>query len=146
MSDWLDNAQEALASEGRKRGGARRAVLELLAREPCALTVQEVEAALGGGASRASVYRVLDELERLSLVQRVETGLGAVGFERACGAEEHHHHLVCERCGAVTPFSDRGLERAIARVSELVPLEVSEHEVVLRGSCAACAAAPPTGN
>ncbi len=144
MSDWLSRAEEALASDGRKRGGARRAVLELFAAEPCALTVLEVEQALGGGASRASVYRVLDELERLSLVQRVETGRGAVGFERACGAEEHHHHLVCERCGAVTPFSDPGLERAIARVSELVPLAVSEHEVVLRGSCPACAAAAPT--
>ena len=146
MSDWLNRAEDALAADGRKRGGARRAVLELLAAQPCALSVHEIERALGGSASRASVYRVLDELEGLSLVQRVETGRGAVGFERACDAEEHHHHLVCERCGAVTPFSDTGLERAIARVSELVPLEVSEHEVVLRGSCAACAAAPPTGS
>ena len=52
----------------------------------------------------------------------------------------HHHHLLCENCGRVEPFADDGLERAIARLSERVPLTVSEHEVLLRGACQACAA------
>jgi Fur family transcriptional regulator, ferric uptake regulator len=139
MSDaWVERAEQALAAEGRKRGGARRAVLGLLAAEPCALSAQEIELALDGGASRASVYRVLDELERLDLVQRVETGQAIVRYERA-SPREHHHHLVCERCGLVRPFSDPGLERAIERLSERVPLAVSEHEIVLRGCCQDCA-------
>jgi Fur family ferric uptake transcriptional regulator len=148
---WIERAERELASEGRKRGGARRAVLELLGAEPCALSAQEIERELhrrdGRGASRASIYRVLDELERLRLVARVETGQQVVRYERASGHGEHHHHLVCERCGLIRPFSDPGLERAIARLSERVPLAVSEHEIVLRGACASCAespAAPPT--
>ena len=47
----------------------------------------------------------------------------------------HHHHLVCERCGRLEPFTDDGLERAIRRASERLPLEVSEHEIVIRGAC-----------
>jgi Fur family transcriptional regulator, ferric uptake regulator len=149
---WVERAERALASDGRKRGGARRAVLELLAAEPCALSAQEIERRLhqrdGRGASRASIYRVLDELERLRLVARVETGQPVVRYERASGQEEHHHHLVCEHCGLIRPFSDPGLERAIARLSERVPLAVAEHEIVLRGACPGCAAAvaPPTGS
>jgi Fur family ferric uptake transcriptional regulator len=50
----------------------------------------------------------------------------------------HHHHLVCERCGRLEPFSDAGIERAIARLSDRLPARVSEHEIVIRGSCEAC--------
>jgi len=147
--EWANRAQGALAAAGHKRGGARRALLELLAGQECALTALEIEDALRGrGAggssigrrvSRASVYRILDELERLGLVQRVETGQAMVRYERVCEHEQHHHHLVCDECGLVMPFSDAELERAIGRLSEKVPLRVSEHEIVLHGSCEACA-------
>jgi Fur family ferric uptake transcriptional regulator len=140
---WADYAEGALAAAGRRRGGARRAVLELLGGQHCALTAQEMEDMLRitqRRVSRASIYRVLDELERLRLVQRVETGQAMVRYERVCEHEEHHHHLVCERCGVVIPFSDPALERAISRLSERVPLAVAEHEIVLRGECRDCAA------
>jgi Fur family ferric uptake transcriptional regulator len=140
---WIERAEQALAAAGRKRGGARRAVLELLDGQRCALTALEVEDALRGRSarrvSRASVYRILQDLEGLGLVQRVETGQAMVRFERA-HEEHHHHHLVCDGCGLVMPFSDPALERAISRLSERVPLMVSEHEIVLRGSCRDCAA------
>jgi Fur family transcriptional regulator, ferric uptake regulator len=142
---WVQQAEAALAGAGRKRGGARRAVLELLAEQRCALTAVEIEEALRERrrvVSRASIYRILEELERLGLVGRVETGQAMVRYERACAdSEEHHHHLVCDSCGVVMPFSDPALERAIAKVSERVPLAVvSEHEIVLHGACRECAA------
>jgi Fur family ferric uptake transcriptional regulator len=139
---WAARAEATLVAAGHKRGGARRALLELLDRQRCALTAQEIEDALRSESrqvSRASVYRILDELERLHLVQRVETGQAMVRYERVCEAEEHHHHLVCDDCGLVMPFSDDALERAIHALSERVPLAVSEHEIVLHGSCEACA-------
>lgn len=148
--EWVQRAEEKLAAAGHRRGGARRVVLELLAGQECALTAQEIEDALRGSGrgqgrgrrvvSRASVYRILDELEGLGLVQRVETGQAMVRYERVCEHDEHHHHLVCDECGVVMPFSDAGLERAIKTLSERVPLTVSEHEIVLHGSCRDCAA------
>lgn len=141
--NWLQRAEGALSAAGRKRGGARRAVLELLDAQQCALTAVEIEDALRAAersVSRASIYRILDELEGLSLVQRVETGQAMVRYERVCGHEEHHHHLVCDCCGLVMPFSDDALERAITSLSRRVPLTVSEHEIVLRGECRDCAA------
>jgi Fur family transcriptional regulator, ferric uptake regulator len=175
---WVERAEATLAAAGHRRGGARRALLELLAEtgmraegaclpasagQECALTAQEIEDALraqeggpqGGGrereknggrgrgrrvVSRASVYRILDELEGLGLVQRVETGQAMVRYERVCEHSEHHHHLVCDECGVVMPFSDGALERAIETLSERVPLAVSEHEIVLHGACRDCAA------
>ncbi len=138
---WVERAEAELAAAGHKRGGARRALLELLDRQECALSALEIEEALcaagtGRRVSRASVYRILDELERLRLVQRVEIGQAMVRYERVC--EHHHHHLVCEQCGVIMPFSDPALERAISSLSQRVPLRVSEHEIVLRGACADC--------
>jgi Fur family ferric uptake transcriptional regulator len=138
---WAAHAERALVAGGRRRGGARRAVLELLAAEPCALSAVEMEETLrarGRRVSRASIYRVLEELEPLGLVQRVATGQAMVRFERVRTGGGHHHHLVCERCGSVQPFSDRALERAIAGACRRVPLAVSEHEIVLRGRCREC--------
>jgi Fur family ferric uptake transcriptional regulator len=141
---WAERAEATLAAAGRKRGGARRAMLELLDGERCALTAVQIEDALRRAGrrnvSRASIYRILEELEDLRLVQRVETGQPMVGYERVCDDSEHHHHLVCDKCGLVMPFSDAALERAIEKLSEEVPLAVSEHEIVLHGSCRACAA------
>lgn len=149
---WVERAEATLAGAGRKRGGARRALLELLAEQECALTAVEIEQELRArspsrdtrraprAVSRASIYRILDELEALGLVQRVTTGQAMVRYERVGEREEHHHHLVCEECGVVMPFSDPALERAIHSLSERVPLAVSEHEIVLRGACRDCAA------
>ena len=88
-------------------------------------------------AGRASIYRTLEQLERLQLVQRVDIGADAAGYERV-DLDQHHHHLVCERCGAVAPFADAALERAISALSEAAEFDVKSHEVVLRGLCVSC--------
>jgi Fur family ferric uptake transcriptional regulator len=142
QTSWAADAASALARAGYRRGGARAAIVELLDEQSCALSAVEIEQQLRNRrreVSRASVYRVVEQLEQLGLTQRVEVGQGVVRYEPARGHSGHHHHLVCERCGRLEPFTDAGLERAIRRLSERVPLEVSEHEIVIRGACEACA-------
>jgi Fur family ferric uptake transcriptional regulator len=144
QDSWIERSEAALSGAGHRRGGARRSLLELLDAQHCALTAVEIEDALRARerrVSRASVYRILEQLAGLGLVQRVETGQAMVRYERAgVGEEHHHHHLVCDACGAVMPFSDEELEQAISSLSSRVPLTVSEHEIVLRGECEDCAA------
>lgn len=141
-STWAEQAAQALSGAGYRRGGARRAILELLDEQPCALSAEEIQGALRGrrrAASRASVYRVMEELEAIGMVQRLELGQGMVRYEAVRQGEGHHHHLVCDRCGRLEPFTDAGLERAISRLSDRVPLTVSVHEIVLHGACRLCA-------
>jgi Fur family transcriptional regulator, ferric uptake regulator len=138
---WSERAARALSTAVYRRGDARAAMLELLDRQRCALSAVEIERALrdGGqrGVARASVYRILEELEELRLVTRVDVGQGLARFE-ANRAEGHHHHMVCDRCGEVLPFEDPELERSIKRLTQRVPFSVEEHEVVLHGACADC--------
>jgi Fur family ferric uptake transcriptional regulator len=140
-SAWADRAARALSDAGYRQGGARRAILELLDEQSCALSAVEIEQELlerKREVSRASVYRVMEELEQIGLVQRVEVGQGMVRYEPLRHGPGHHHHLVCDHCGRLQPFTDDGLERAIRRLSERVPLRVSEHEIVIHGACETC--------
>ncbi|MDQ6778186.1 MAG: transcriptional repressor [Actinomycetota bacterium] len=140
--EWVERALARLAGAGYRRGGARREVLALMGEQSCALSALEIEAALAAPrrrVSRASIYRILEELEQIGMVQRLDIGRGMMRYEPVRHGGGHHHHLVCDHCGRLQPFSDEGLERAIERLSDRVPLAVSEHEVVLRGACDSCA-------
>jgi Fur family ferric uptake transcriptional regulator len=134
--DWAETAIRRLEEAGYRSGAARREVVELLAAEVCAVTALEIDRRLDS-VGRASVYRTLDQLERLHLVHRVEIGGDAAGYERV-DPEQHHHHLVCEECGRLSPFADPSLERAIEAVSRATEFEISAHDVVLRGRCPDC--------
>ena len=141
-STWAAQAAQALTDAGHRRGGARRAIVELLDEQACALSAVEIQDALRArkrDVSRASVYRVMEELEGVGFLQRVEVGHGVVRYEPARQGPGHHHHLLCQHCGRLEPFTDEALEQAIHSLSERVPLRVSEHEIVIRGACVSCA-------
>jgi Fur family transcriptional regulator, ferric uptake regulator len=135
-----------LADAGYRRGGARRAVVELLGQQGCALTALDIERQLertDRGVARATVYRVLEELEQIGVVGRVEVGDKLSRYEPLHpDGSQHHHHLVCDGCGELVPFHDEQLERAIAGVARRVAFDVSDHDVTLRGMCSRCAAKP----
>jgi Fur family ferric uptake transcriptional regulator len=138
---WSDHAAERLKDAGYRRGGARRAVVDTLARQHCAVSARDVEDRLRSERTPvglASIYRTLEQLDELGLVSRVEVGDGVTRFEPRLAGGEHHHHLVCRCCGKVEPFEDPGLERAIHRVSDAVDFRVDAHDVVLQGTCRGC--------
>src|SRR3712207_1405022 len=116
MSTWTDQALTTLEREGCRTGAARQAVVELLGRQDCCLSAKEITAALhaeGREVGLASVYRALELLDHLKLVQRLDAGEGVVRYEPAVRGGSHHHHIVCERCGAFATYEDDALERAI---------------------------------
>ena len=138
---WREHALATLAAAGHRRGGARNAVVDLLDRQTCALSAQEIDDRLraqGRGVGRASVYRILELLTELRLVQRIDVGQGVARYERHQPDGDHHHHLVCDRCGTIAPFEDPALEQAIERVSRRLSFAVDDHDVVLHGACGDC--------
>ncbi|MGA8746894.1 MAG: Fur family transcriptional regulator [Solirubrobacterales bacterium] len=149
QTSWAQHALSALAGAGYRRGGARLAVVEALARQNCAATALEIDEDLRRrtpGVGRASVYRALEQLEQLGLIQRIEVARGTAGYERIEPSGRHHHHAICRHCGRLIPFEDSGLERAIDRVSDRVHFQVTEHDVVLRGLCERCASLKRPGS
>lgn len=133
---WAERASQRFNEAGFKTGSARRQVIELLEQEHCALTALEIDRRLPS-VGRASVYRTLDQLEQLQLVNRVDLGGESAAYERN-DPDQHHHHMVCVRCGRLVPFEDQALEQAIHGVGERAEFEITAHDVLLRGVCPTC--------
>ena len=139
--EWTEAALARLRESSGRSGSARRVVVELLGRQGCCLSAQEIHERLRTAGPRvgiASVYRALEGLDGLGLVQKVDLGDGVSRFEPTHAGGDHHHHLVCDDCGKVEPFEDSTLEAAIERVADGRGYAVAAHDVVLRGACEDC--------
>ncbi len=139
---WIDFAEAELRRAGHRASKPRAAVLKLMGAQRCVLSAHEIAVELSARkrpVGIATVYRTLELLEQLRLVQRLDVGGGSARYEPALpGGEHHHHHFVCEDCGRVTPFEDDGLEAAIATLGKRLTYRVGEHDVILKGSCGDC--------
>jgi Fur family transcriptional regulator, ferric uptake regulator len=141
QSTWIEVTLAQLNAAGYRNSAGRRAVVEALGREHCAVSARDIEERLRGtgrDVGRATIYRSLEQLDELHLVTRVDVGDGTARFEPRLPGGEHHHHLICDSCGVVEPFEDEALERAVQRLSRHVDFRVDEHDIVLHGACGRC--------
>jgi Fe2+ or Zn2+ uptake regulation protein len=134
-TDWPTQLQE----NGYRLTEARRAVIETIQKSTRALTPVEVfdtarkkYAALG----LVSVYRTLEKLEELHLVQRVHQPQGCQAFISA--SLGHQHLLLCQNCGKVIFFEGDDLGALIQTISKKTGYQIHEHWLQLFGLCQAC--------
>ena len=136
-AEWARHAEASISAAGLRAGGARKAVVDLLARQDCCLSAQEIRDALaaepGPTPGMASVYRALDTLADLHLVGQVAK------YEPAHPGGDHHHHAVCRECGAVVPIEDDDVETALHAMADRLAFDVEAHDITLHGRCARCA-------
>jgi Fur family ferric uptake transcriptional regulator len=138
---WTEHTTRTLAEAGYRSSAPREEVIGAIAELGCSITAREIADLLrerGSGVGLASIYRALDLLDRLGLVQRFDVGEGIARYEAALPGGDHHHHLVCESCGMVEPFEDEALERAIHSLSDKTDFAIAAHDVTLHGECPAC--------
>ena len=129
----------ALRDRGERITVARRVVLTALDEAPDHCSAEELASAvhrLHPEIHRATIYRTLEALTRLEVVEHTHLGHGPAVYHLA---DRAHQHLVCEQCGAVVEvpaaaFSD--LERAL-RMDYGFQME-SRH-FALVGLCERCA-------
>ena len=132
---------QRLLEKGLRNGGARRAVIELLAGQNCCLTAQEIFDELRASGRRvgiASVYRILELLTAEGVVQRIDLGSGTSRYEPVLARRDHHHHLVCDSCGKVEAFEDPRSRTRSTASSSRSGYAVAAHDVVLHGACGDC--------
>lgn len=133
-----------LSEAGYRASAPREEVIGAVAELGCSITAREISDLLRERGSRvglASIYRALDLLDRLGLVQRFDVGEGVARYEAALPGGDHHHHLVCDSCGTVEAFEDDALEQAIHKLSGKTEFAIAAHDVTLHGECPACHAA-----
>jgi Fur family ferric uptake transcriptional regulator len=141
-ADTLPEAVAALRARGLRLSGARRVVLEALYATDAPLSAEQI--AEGNAelptSDLASVYRNLEMLERLGLVQHVHLGHGAGQYVRA-GREREY--LVCERCGTSVAVSPERLDSVRAAVEAATGFHARFSHFPIVGLCGDCAASEP---
>jgi Fur family ferric uptake transcriptional regulator len=132
---WLTQLQE----NGYRLTGARRAVVETMQQSARALTPVEVfdmARARYHALGLVSVYRTLEKLEELHLIQRVHQPQGCQAFISA--SHGHEHLLLCQNCGRFAFFEGDDLDALIQSISKKTGYQVREHWLQLFGLCPAC--------
>ena len=128
----------------RERGGRvtapTRLVVSVLVETDAHLTADDLIAAVTRrkrGIAPSTVYRVLQRLGDLGIVEHVHPGDGPAFYHlRAFG----HAHLVCHRCNAVIDIADGALTGLAKRVDEAHGFALDTHHAALLGLCAKCRA------
>lgn len=140
-----DSFKQILKEKGLKVTKQRILVLEALACcEDKHLTAEEIYEIVKADFPEiglATVYRTIQLLVELDLVESVQLGDGYVRYEIGkLDSEEahHHHHLICLECGKVISFRDDLLDELEARIMESASFQVINHEVKLYGYCKEC--------
>ncbi len=93
----------------------------------------------------ATVYRTLQLLYEIQLVDRINLDDGCVRYEIGHiferDARHSHHHLICRTCGRVTAFEDDLLDELEAHIEADTGFHVLDHELKFYGQCRECAEA-----
>ena len=92
----------------------------------------------------ATVYRTLQALAEGGEVDVLRTADGESVYRR-CESREHHHHLVCRRCGTAIEIDGPGVEAWAAKVGAAHGFTDIEHTMELFGTCAKCRQGAPAG-
>lgn len=135
--EWL----ESLHQNGYRLTESRRAVVEIVASTHKALTPMEVFDAARAAhpdLGLVTVYRTLEKLEELGLIQRVHQPQGCQAFITA--GHGHQHLLLCQGCGQVTFFEGDDLGDLLVTLSEKTGYNIREHWLQLFGLCQDCRA------
>lgn len=140
-----ENFKEILKSHGLKVTNQRVVLLEALSKhkgehltpEEIYEIVKEEHPEIG----LATVYRTIQLLCQLELVEKVVLVDGIVRYEMAekdRGKAHHHHHIICLDCGNVESFEDDLLENLEGAIAKKTGFEIVNHEVKFYGYCNKC--------
>lgn len=103
-----------------------------------AWTLDELHSSLGVAGVKAdfsTVFRAVAKLEGEGAVGRLELDDGRTHFELR---SDHHDHLRCLACGEVAPVPCGLLDSSLAAIAMATGFTVSDHHLVLTGTCARC--------
>lgn len=89
----------------------------------------------------STVYRVLERLTDIAVVEPVQVSSGPVVYHLAHDGHVHHH-LLCTRCGSVTETRGALLQDVAAEVRERYGFAMKvDSPATLSGLCAGCRSA-----
>ena len=127
---------------------SREAILEFLSRSSQHMSVKDIYTALQKeypDIGLSTVYRTLDLLATMGVVTKIAIGDGQNRYEfKPTAKDEHHHHLICNKCGKIINYSEfldeelrlvRKTEEKLAKKYDFI---IQDHNIEFLGVCKKC--------
>jgi len=140
----MEDLKQRLQERQHKLTTQRQTVLEVFLSHPGEhLSAEDVYGILRGkplDIGLATVYRSLELLAELGILQKMEFGDGCSRYELGSALPEahQHHHLICLKCGRVIEFSDDLLDELEKDVAQKSGFQIVDHQVKFFGYCKEC--------
>lgn len=136
--DLIEEVLARMRAHGGRATSARRLLLSALVEHPGHRSAEELAADVQARAPDvhlSTIYRNLDELERLNVVNRTHLGHVPATYHLASAA---HGHLVCEECGSMTEVPDGMFRDLAATARTRYGFAVNPHHFAVTGRCSTC--------
>ena len=134
----VEGALELLRQNGGRITSSRRFLLRLLFESEGHHTAEELAAEVQAQAPDihlSTIYRNLDELEKLGVVVHAHLGHGPATYHLASSA---HGHFVCEECGRMIEAPDALFAGLAKAAQEKFGFTIDPHHFAMLGRCADC--------
>lgn len=137
MSDTADILKNILKLQSQSVTKQRLLVFNLLVgQEP--MTMNELIRKATGRVDKVSVYRTITLFEQVGVTQRINIGW-KYKIELTDKFSEHHHHLICLKCGDVISIGDeKHIDDYINGVAEKFGFKPRKHQFEVDGYCKNC--------
>jgi len=134
----VEAALARLRGAGHRITTARRLLLAVLAENRAHRSAGELAAAVQARAprtNRSTIYRNLDELARLGLIDRTGIGGRPAAYHLT---PADHGHLACQTCGQITEIPGHLLDDLARTLHDRYGFTLSQHRFAITGRCASC--------
>ncbi len=121
---------------GYKITGPRQLVLDFL-KSGEHYTAKEIYEGLEKTLGLTTVYRTLEILTELGIVETIALTDGSLRYEYVLG-KKHHHHLVCTGCGDICELDGCAIKDLEENVAKQTAYVISGHALELYGLCPRC--------
>ena len=126
--------EQRFVARGLKMTAPRRIILSVLEASddhPDAMAVHDRARENDPEIAMATVYRTLNLLEDLGLIERHDFGDGRARYEDA--GKDHHDHLINLETGEIVEFHDEALEALKRNIADRLGFELTDHRLELYG-------------
>jgi Fur family transcriptional regulator, ferric uptake regulator len=134
----VDDVLALVRESGGRVTNSRRLLLEAIFDDPDHHSAEDLAALVQARAPDvhlSTIYRNLEELERLGVVVHSHLGHGPATYHLAASA---HCHFVCEHCGNAVKAPDELFETLADRAKKEFGFTIDTHHFSIFGRCRNC--------
>ncbi len=134
----IEDFKNILKEKGLKCTPSREMILEIFSGNKRPIRAEDIYNKLKNKIDEATIYRTISSFKKVGLIRQVNLRRESVYFELN---NDHHHHIVCEKCGEIEDFKENSeIEKILGRIVEKSSRFkiINEHSLELFGVCSKC--------